>query len=377
MKLRVTLLLSVAVVILLIIAGIYSLSTAPPVLRNLPHDPGQSATGVRPSLIPTRSTSRSPAQSPLRDAIAPLLDPRKVRILSEPEVRAYLDHFGWTGPRVAAAYYLRNFPGGEQDQSVFLERLTSLVDSDPVAALMVALQGSDSTERVRAAQSLQRQQPNNALGHFLEAAALLKSDAPYSDVKALLDTAFEGKIPDLLLKQRYDPIREAYEFHGMSPDTALAQAVYFSGVAFEPVQSIRYVGDNLAKGSSLEPIDQATRQIAFSRMLEFVFDDEGARSLPYNTFPIEATMHMSELTALRKLPADTFYGEGDYTVGERIADLTLQYKSGLELYSLSETSLRQASDEQLQVFFRVWHRDGFRAAVEESVTFEGLGSSQE
>jgi hypothetical protein len=373
MNQRVLLLLSIAVVVLVITAGLYSLSKTPPIAKNPAVHAGQTAAAVRPSLLSSPQTSASPEQSPVRTAIAPLLDPLKVRKLSGSEVRAYLDHFGWTGPRVAAAYYLRAFPGGEEDQELFMEHLTGLVHSDPAAALVVAV-NNDESRTIRAAQSLQRLQPGNSLGYLLEAAALLKSDATYAEVKDLIDSALDGRTPDLLIEERSDHIREAYEFHGMSPDAALAHTFYFSHVSFEPASSIRNLASKLAEISPLAPIDQASTQIAFSQMLEFVY--EGARGLPYNTYPMEATMNMSELTALRKLPHDTYYGAADYTVGQRIADLTAQMKSHLELYSVLETRLRQASDEQLQTFFGVWHTDGFRAAME-SVTDEGQGDSTE
>ncbi len=245
-----------------------------------------------------------------------------------------------------------------------MERLAELVDTESSAALMVALHSDALAQRLAAARSLQDQQPDNALGYLLEARALLSSGGSYSEAIALIERTLEMGNLDLLLEARSAPIREAYEFVGLSPESVLTHT-FQSGapVAALPSDALREIGKKLAELTPEDPVDHATIQIHLSQLLRSVMEGD-AQSSEYNTFQIEAPMHMSEITALRNVPEDTLYGDGEYTVGDRIAELTSQTKTFWQTVSKADSNLREASEVMLSDFFEVWKASGYRAAME-------------
>lgn len=315
----------------------------------------------QPSLL--ADSGPSPARwSTSKRAVAALLNPRMLRQLTTAECIGYLNQFGWDAERVAAAYYLTY--SHTDDYAIFMDRLVELADSDVSAALMVALHSDDLDQRISAARNLQDQQPDNALGYLLEASALLSSAGRYSDAIVLVETTLEMGPLDLLLETRTTPIREAYEFVGLSPESVLTHTLQ-SGtpVAAFPSYAITELGKGLAELTPEDPVEHATIQIHLSQLLRSVLEGD-AQSSQFGTFPIEGRIQMSELTALQNLPEDTLYGDGVYTVGDRIAELASQRKTFAQMVSKVDSRLREASDEVLRDFLEVWKASGSRAAME-------------
>ncbi len=294
--------------------------------------------------------------SPLQRAAAVLLNPRRQRNVSPNDCIRYLNHFGWNGARLSACYYLTY-------DELFLHKLIELVDSDPIAALVVALEAEGRDQRIAAARSLQRLDPENGLGYLLEARLELAAESDDTIAADVMASALTKNRLSFYTVERSDPLVEVYRFLGLSSEDALAHSALYPQITTKPAMGIGDLAKRIAERSSEGPIEHATTQIHLSELLRSTMSREFANA-NINSLDFELMMNNAEINALSRVPPKTYYGEGDITVGERIDELKASGKELVDLHSAARIKLAAASDSTLSKFFGVWEASGYREAVD-------------
>ncbi len=319
--------------------------------------PGASRTvsSSPPSLLD--DARLKPRSSLQRAASVFLLDLSQERKVSKEDLVKYLDHFGWDADRVAACYYI-------VADELFMNRLIELVDSSVTAALVVALEAPpDGQHRLKAAQSLQNLDPHNALGYLLEAYVLLGGGGNETSIASLIESALEKNEFRFYVAEREGPIYEFYRSLSLPPESVLAHSsIYSAPIAHRPGAAVWTLGQQFSQMTSADALMNATTQIHLSQMLRDTLDAEFADA-KCNSYWFELTLNNAEHKGLRDLPPDTYYGNEDVTIADRLDEIKTATKDLVATHSAALEALAHGSDLILEEFFTVWEESGYRAAI--------------